>query len=589
MDGIHTPDFWDFYRKKLIQDSVISDYSREKQSLNGEWHYGIDQYDTCLRNRWWQQHEYDKDGRPLPLDYSFDTWDKMKVPSCWNLWSEKLFNYEGGMVFTREFKVNKLGKNKRIFIKFGGVNYQVAIFVNKTYLGMHEGGSTPFYVEITDVIKENNRIVAAVNNTRRPEYVPMDNTDWFNYGGIYRDVELLYMPDTFIKNFKIALIPDGTFSKATACIKTDGALSSNAVLKIPELGISQEAKVINCAGEFEFSLNKDNLTLWSPESPKLYEVHIEYGEDKLTDLVGFREIRVDGRDVLLNGKSIYLKGVSAHEDSVENGRAVTETEIRENYKIAKEMGCNFMRLAHYPHSETAAGIADELGILLWEEIPVYWSIMFNNKDTYINAENQLIELITRDYNRACVFMWSVGNENPDSDLRLSFMSKLTDKAHELDTTRPVTAACLVDNDNLIINDRLADKIDIIGINEYYGWYDPDFSKLPRVLENSNPIKPVIISEFGADCKAGHTKQGNRDDMFSEEFQLEVYNKQIEVLSTIKYIKGMSPWIFFDFRCPRRLHHMQNYYNIKGLLSADKKYRKKAFYAMQNYYKGKAWS
>jgi len=246
-----------------------------------------------------------------------------------------------------------------------------------------------------------------------------------------------------------------------------------------------------------------------------------------------------------------------------------------------------MRLAHYPHTELAARIADEVGILLWEEIPVYWAIEFQRPDTYFNAENQLTELITRDINRASVIIWSVGNENPDTDSRFEFMGKLTDKARELDKTRLITAACLVDNNALVIADRLAEKLDVIGINEYYGWYDPDFSKLPKVFENSNPSKPVIISEFGADCKAGFIEPlGTRDDMLSEKFQLDVYEKQIETLSGIEYIKGMSPWIFYDFRCPRRLHFMQGYYNIKGLLSADKTYRKLAFYAMQGFYGNK---
>ncbi|MCL2627232.1 MAG: glycoside hydrolase family 2 [Oscillospiraceae bacterium] len=585
MDGIHSPDFWDFYKEKLIQDSVLTDFSRDKISLGGKWQYGIDQYDTCLRNRWWAEHEYDKDGRPLPLDYSFDTWETMHIPSCWNLENDRLFLYEGGMVFTRKFEYKK--QNERVFVKFGGVNYQAAVFINKTCLGLHEGGSTPFYIEITDVLQEDNRIIVSVNNTRRRDYVPMDNTDWFNYGGIYRDVELIRVPQAFIRRFNVALMPGSDFGKIFARVETDGAGTGIATVKIAELGISEDITIRDGIGEAVIDFQSDKVTLWSPDTPKLYDVEVSFENDRLTDKVGFREITVSGRDIKLNGESIFLKGVSAHEESVKNGRAVTDDEIRENYTIAKEMGCNFMRLAHYPHTQQAARIADEMGIMLWEEVPVYWAIDFNNEMTYQNAQNQLTELITRDFNRASVILWSVGNENPDSDERLSFMSRLTDRAHALDSTRPVTAACLVDNEKLIINDRLADKIDIIGINEYYGWYDPDFSKLPKVLTNSNPTKPIIISEFGADCRAGHTKQGNRDDMFSEDFQLEVYEKQIEMLSSAEYVKGMSPWIFYDFRCPRRLHHMQNHYNIKGLLTADKKHRKKAFYIMKEFYNGQS--
>jgi beta-glucuronidase len=250
-------------------------------------------------------------------------------------------------------------------------------------------------------------------------------------------------------------------------------------------------------------------------------------------------------------------------------------------RLAKELGCNYIRLAHYPHTEKAALIADQLGIMLWEEIPVYWSIEFDNPATYLDAENQLTELIKRDKNRASVIIWSVGNENPDTDSRFRFMNSLVQKAKELDPTRLISAACLVDHINLKIADRLADRLDIIGLNEYYGWYDPDFNKLIAIFENSKPAKPVIISEFGADARAG--LRGTVDDLGTEDCQLAIYQKQLATFAKIPYVKGISPWILYDFRCPRRLHQTQNYYNIKGLLSADKTHKKPAFYEVQKFY------
>jgi beta-glucuronidase len=180
-----------------------------------------------------------------------------------------------------------------------------------------------------------------------------------------------------------------------------------------------------------------------------------------------------------------------------------------------------------------------------------------------------------------VIIWSVGNENADTDERLSFMSRLADTCRRLDATRLVSAACLVDHTELVIADRLAKSLDVIGINEYYGWYEPDFSKLPKIFENSRPGKPVVITEFGADAKTG--AHGTKDDLYTEEHQLEVYRRQIEVLREIPYIKGIAPWILFNFRCPRRLHEAQNFYNLKGLLSADKTYKKPAFHAMRSFY------
>ncbi|MCL2108955.1 MAG: glycoside hydrolase family 2 [Oscillospiraceae bacterium] len=581
-DGIHTMDFWAKFEKKLIEGSGIADFTRSRESLDGLWNYGIDQYDSCLRNGWYNEHQTDPDGRPLPLDYSFDEWDTIQVPSCWNLQSDKLFLYEGSLVYTRKFSYNADCESERVFIKFGGVNERAAIFLNQTYLGMHRGGSTPFFVEVTQVLKPENRLLVVANNTRRPSNIPMDNTDWFNYGGIYRSVELLRLPATFIRSFEVGLQPDSGFEQIYANLKIDGADSGTAVLKIPELNLTAEIAVIGGIGR---AVIPAKPLLWQLDDPKLYDVEIEFGGDILREKIGFREIRVQGSEILLNGKSLFLKGVSAHEDSVANGKAVTEAEIRQVYSLAKEMNCNFMRLAHYPHSESAARIADEVGLLLWEEIPVYWAIEFSNPDTYKNAENQLTELICRDINRASVIIWSIGNENLDEDPRLAFMSGLAGRARSLDPTRLISAACFADGELLKITDRLAEYLDIIGINEYYGWYDPDFTKLPKILANSNPGKPVVITEFGADCRAGLPATGTRDDMFTEDFQLDVYERQIEMLRGISYIKGTSPWIFFDFRCPRRLHPVQNYYNIKGLLTADLRYKKKAFYAMQSYYGG----
>ncbi|MCL2047902.1 MAG: glycoside hydrolase family 2 [Defluviitaleaceae bacterium] len=577
--GIHTTNFWDEFLAKPICNSHIADFGRDKEKLNGLWNYGIDQYDTCLRNRWFAEHTHDADGRALPQDCSFDSWETIPVPSCWNMQSERLFLYEGSVVYTRKFtyKQRRPDLGERVFLKFGGANYRAVIFVNKQYMGVHLGGSTPFYVEVTDVLQGENRVLVVVNNTRRSESVPMENTDWFNYGGLYRDVELLRLPKTFIRSLKIGFSQGEIF----ADIKTDGAeKNATAILRIPELEINTKFEITAGAGRVTLPAKP---VLWDIGEPKLYDVAVECGEDVLHERVGFREICVRGGEILLNGRSIFLKGISAHEDSVKNGKSVTADEIRENYALAKEMGCNFMRLAHYPHAEVAARIADEVGLLLWEEIPVYWAIEFENPDTYCDAENQLVELITRDINRASVIIWSIGNENTDTDERLDFMSRLADKARSLDNTRLISAACLSDTVNLQINDRLIDKIDIIGINEYYGWYDPDFTKLPKIFANSKLTKPVVISEFGADARAG--EHGTRDDMYSEEFQLDVYEKQLDMLSKIDCVKGISPWIFFDFRCPRRLHYLQGYYNLKGLLSADKGHRKLAYYVVQGFYLG----
>ncbi|MEK8130559.1 glycoside hydrolase family 2 TIM barrel-domain containing protein [Paenibacillus filicis] len=583
VDHLHNPSYLDPYLSKPItHQSMIYDNGRDKESLNGFWNFGIDQYDTCLRAKWFEENYTDAEGRTNPMDFSFDEWEKIKVPSSWNTQQEKFFYYEGSAVYTRTFRYINNGE-ERVFIKFGAVNYDAKVFLNREYLGFHKGGSTPFFIEVTGRLKESNRILVVANNTRKREQVPNENTDWFNYGGVYRDVEIIRLPQTFIKDFVIQLVPGSEFSKISAAFAVDGPeLQGEGNLTIPELGISLSIQALNGKGTAILDAQPE---LWSPENPKLYEVTLTYGEDSIREKIGFREIRVDGTDIVLNGKPIYLKGISTHEESVPNGKAISDEEIIENFNLAKQMNCNYMRLAHYPHTEKAAKLADEMGIMLWEEIPVYWAIEFDNEDTYQDAENQLTELIQRDRNRASVIIWSVGNENADTEARLKFMSSLAMKAKELDPTRLVSAACLLDHDNHVIDDRLAEYLDVIGANEYYGWYQTDFNNLITLFENSKPDKPVVITEFGADAKAGH--RGTIDEKGTEDCQLDIYKKQVDVLGKIPYVKGTSPWILYDFRCPRRLHPTtQNYYNTKGLLSEDKSYTKPAFYVMQEFYSNK---
>lgn len=569
----------EYFEKLVTADDMIYDRFRKKESLNGHWHYAVDQYDTCIRAKWYEEHYYDEGGNSLPVDFSFDEWEMMTLPCCFNTFSDLYKLYDGSMIFTRKFLYARQKDNERMILKIGAANYLCRVFLNKKYVGMHRGGSTPCYFDLTDLLEHENRILIQVDSTRRNNQVPALDTDWFNYGGIYRDIELIRVPRVHVKEFKIALEPDSNFKKIRAFVRMSEEITGTAILTIRELGIEKEIPVRGGKGELLFDAEPE---VWSPENPKLYDVGLSCEGDEVRDRVGFREIRVKGMDIVLNGKPVFLHGISCHEDSVPNGKALTDEERIENIRIARELGCNFMRVAHYPHHERMAQLADELGILLWEEVPVYWNIHFDSEDTYQDAENQLKELIHRDYNRASVIIWSVGNENEDTDSRLQFMGNLAKCAHELDHTRAVSAACLVNFKKNAIEDRLEQYLDIIGLNEYCGWYTADLKMLPALFANSKPAKPVIVTEFGADAYAG--LHGTITDKGTEECQAYVYEKQIETIRNIPYIKGMTPWILYDFRCPRRTSVNQKYYNTKGLLSADKKYRKPAFYVLQQFYK-----
>ena len=566
------------HRKTATAENMVFDRFRKKESLNGEWHYAVDQYDTCFSQKWYEEKYYDEAGNTLPVDFSFDKWETMNLPCCWNTEDRMYLLYEGSMIYTRTFLYAKQMEDERMILKIGAANYLCRIYLNKKYVGMHQGGSTPCYFDITDELEQSNRILIQVDSRRRSSQVPPEATDWFNYGGVYRDIELIRVPKLHIRDFRIALEPDGSFRRIRASVRLSEAVTDTAVLTIGELGICQEITVEDGWGEAVFEAAPQ---LWSPEHPKLYEVGVSCASDRISDRVGFREIRVKGMEILLNGHPIFLRGVSCHEDSVPGGKMLTDEERLDNIRNAKELGCNFMRVAHYPHSERMAQLADEMGIMLWEEIPVYWQVQFDSPDTYRDAENQLKELITRDYNRASVIIWSVGNENEDTDARLKFMGSLAACARSMDPTRMVSAACLVNFAKNAIEDRLEQYLDIIGLNEYCGWYTPDLKMLPQLFANSCPEKPVIITEFGADAQPG--LRGTITDKGTEDCQAYVYEKQTQQIRKISYIKGMTPWILNDFRCPRRTSSIQNYYNTKGLLSADHQHKKLAFYVLRDFY------
>lgn len=378
-------DYRDQYEAiKATAETMLYDGLRKRQSLDGLWHYGIDQYDTCLRAKWYEENYFDGEGRQLPVDFSFDEWPVMQLPCCYNMVRPELFLYEGSMVFTRSFFFEKKDGEKTI-LKIGAANYVCRIFLNKRFVGMHRGGSTPAYFDITKYVERENRIVITVDNTRHSWQVPMENTDWFNYGGIYRSMELFVVPDIYVRDMCVMLDP-GDLSHQTiqARVVLSEPVTGQGRFRIPELSVDGPVEIKEGTGTVSV---KANPVLWTPDEPVLYEAEVSYEGDVLRDRIGFRDIRVEGHKILLNDKEIFLRGVCCHEDSVANGKALTDEERMENIRIAKELGCNFMRLAHYPHHENMARLADEMGLLLWEEVPVYWDIAFDNPTTYEDAKN----------------------------------------------------------------------------------------------------------------------------------------------------------------------------------------------------------
>jgi beta-glucuronidase len=278
-----------------------------------------------------------------------------------------------------------------------------------------------------------------------------------------------------------------------------------------------------------------------------------------------------------------LRGICLHEE-LNGRRANTEADAITLLTYAKELGCNFVRLAHYPHNEYMLRMADKMGLMVWEEIPVYWSIDFNNEATYNNAKNQLAEVIARDKNRACVIIWSMANETPLTDARNTFLLNLVNFTKTLDTTRLLSAALLTRSENGvgIIDDKIGEYLDIVAFNQYTGWYGGDLKTAPDTKWSTPYNKPVVVSEFGGSAKQG--LHGAKEERWNEEYQEYLYQQNLLMIERIPKLRGLSPWILTDFRSPRRLlPGVQDGFNRKGLISDEGK-KKKAFFTLQDFYK-----
>lgn len=570
--------------------SLITNISgRNVTSLDGRWKTILDPYDNGFYDYRYREHTngYFKNAKQKAnelIEYDFDKSPELKVPGDWNSQGDVYLFYEGALWYKKSFDhVKKPGK--RIFVHFGGANYLADVYLNGQKLGRHIGGFTPFNFEVTQLVKEkDNFLIVRVDNKRSREAVPTVNTDWWNYGGLTRPVHLVEVNDTFIEDYFLQL-KKGSTDEFTGWVKLNGANASQSVsVEIPEAKLKQIVTT-DSKGYAPISF-KGKVSLWSPENPKLYDVKLTAGNDSVADRIGFRSVETKGTDILLNGKPVFLRGISIHEESpLRRGRAFSEDDARLLLGWAKEMGCNFVRLAHYPHNEAMVRVADEMGLMVWSEIPVYWTIQWENQETYENAKNQLSENITRDKNRASIVLWSVANETPISEPRNKFLKGLIDHARSLDPTRLLTAANerrYSDPTTQLIDDPLGEHLDVLGCNEYIGWYDGPPEKADGITWKSTLNKPLIMSEFGGDAAFG--LHGDKSKRWTEEYQRSIYEHQIAMLRKIPFLRGMSPWILTDFRSPRRpLPEIQDFYNRKGLISSEGE-RKQAFYTLQNFYR-----
>lgn len=571
------------------QVGVISAGAKKVTSLNGDWDVIIDPAGAGDWKQVWLEQKPEK--KSDFFEYSFQGGPRLKVPGDFNSQKPELTYYEGTVWYKKQFSYIAQ-KSKRLFLYFGAVNYTADVYLNGKKIGSHEGGFTPFQFEISAQVKAGlNTIIVRVNNARNQYGIPGLGYDWLNYGGITRDVNLIENNNTYIDDYSIQL-KKGSLNTVLGWVHLNGVQSlQNISIKIPELNLSYHTKT-NSEGfaRVEFS---PALKLWSPDNPKLYQVVIESETDTVTDHIGFRSIAVKGGKILLNGKQVFLKAVNIHEENpYKAARAYSKEDALLLLNAAKSLGCNMVRLAHYPHNENMIKEAEKMGLMVWSEIPVYQHIEFSDPAVPEKIDRMMTEMIKRDKNRCGVIIWSLSNETyPSTPGRNKTLIALTQKCRNIDSTRLITHVTNTqryENNTFDVWDTLDRYVDIISVNEYIGWYTP-WQGLPSDTKWKlvSPEKPVFISEFGGEALYGNnTGPADEAAYWTEAYQAKIYTDQIAMFSTVPNLAGVCPWLLFDYRSLGRMHPVyQKGYNRKGLLS-EKGEKKKAWYIMKEYYSKK---
>lgn len=571
---------------------------RQVTSLNGPWHYLVEQppsrelYDGAgnIRDGGYAQNTHPNiSSGPHNGEYDFASAPTMHVPGDWNTQDPTLFHFEGVVWFQRDFSFQPRPAT-RTFFHVGAANYRSVVWVNGTRLCEHQGGFTPFDCEATQALhRGNNFVVLAVDSTRHQDDIPSVSYDWTNFGGITRDVSLVTVPLRFIDDYDVHLQREQTFRAAdahtlTGYVHVAGAGAGTAIhLRIPRVAVDITVQT-DADGTARFTIPARKLALWSPETPQLYDVEMSSGADSLTEQIGFRDIRVDGTRILLNGRPVFLQGANVHAEApVRGGRANTDEDVRNLFSMAHALHANFLRLCHYPHDERMTRAADREGIMIWSEIPLWQRISFEKPEVYAKATAMLNEMIRRDRNKASIILWSVSNETPRTDARTTFLTNLANEARRLDSTRPVTSALIgpnVSGTTVTQDDPLIQALDVVGQNQYIGWYEgqpEDADAKTWVL----PAKPFIMSEFGAEAKFGN--HGADHDRWTEEQQANVLTHQFNMMRRMPNVRGVTPWVLMDFHSStRNIPRLQDGYNRKGLFS-ETMGKKLSFFVVEKAY------
>jgi beta-glucuronidase len=553
-----------------------------------------------VRQTWWKSER--TPGRFFP-SYDDEAFWPTKVPSAYNLVYPELLYYEGLVVYCHRFEARKPGEGELAFLHFGAVNDSCRVFLNGTWVGGHEGGFTPFTLDVTGNLQEHNRLLVFVESCRNGQSVPGEIHDWFHYGGILGPVRLYYKPEEYIREIRVTTALDGEDAVLRIRAMTEGPVRGRkTALDIALNDIADGSELmrirLHCTpGSWEEQTARLPLhlvKLWSPQTPHLYRISAGTARDAWQDETGIREIRTEGRSILLNGRPVVLQGAAAWTEDPDRGIFFMGQEAAERtVRLLQDLHANFARAGHCPNSPEFVRACSRLGILLWMEVPAYW-IRDMHQPARSNLAMRMMAGMLRHYaNSPSVMFWSIGNESifhfpNQGESNIRYFLEAADYIREHDPSRLVTYTGGFEGDDLgnveeLYPSSVMKKLDVIGINSYCGIHDGADPGKPEEFGNHRKKlkyaagfgKPVILAEAGIDAVRG--EQGFD---FGEERQ-RIYHGKLQQLFheglEEGWLQGMCLFVLNDYRTPIKLGRFQQGYNRKGLV--DESFQPKAAYAV----------
>jgi len=572
---------------------------RQIINLNGCWAF-IPDFDSEFRGVGYYSHP----------DVDKSNWEQVLVPACWNKYGEKYSIFEGVAWYSKEFHLKKTDNKQISFLRFGAVNYYAHIFLNGVLIGNHEGGYTEFLIDATNHIKKGrNVLVVRVDNRNNLIKFPAQ-MGWFNYGGIHRGVQLELSQEVRIENLLVSAFPEKN--------RGIGQIRLNLNSKDNLFSLKIQIKIFNPAGKIiwenkelisgnekilqvRYKFQIKNPLLWNPELPNLYKCRVsikgpdESELDYLEITFGVRKLTANGRVLLLNEKKIWIKGISYLYDHPSTGITFEKKVIKDDLASLRKLGVNTLR-SHFPVPEIMLDECDKQGIMLWIEVPVYCLAPKNDKISskftqpeYISLARQMVkEMILQAYNHPSVVFWSIGNEcNTEHPEAKDFFKALVSQVREIDTHRLISYASLYTEAGCA-----GELVDVIGINEYWGWYDrcykeskgaPNLDKLEKELSKfiKKTPKPILLTEFGADAVPDYRSKDL--ELWSEDYQAFFLESTFKVIKKFPEICGAFPFLYNDYPDPSKpVNKYWKGLNLKGIVSYNRT-KKVAFDVMKKIY------